>query len=59
MALAQELEHTVACRTFELRKKCRQSDFVSERKALEALFNEIEVLIQARATFADSTGRSC
>lgn len=50
-ALAQELEHTGAVWTFELRKKCRQSDFVSERKALEALFDEIEVLIKARAAF--------
>ncbi|MES2948166.1 MAG: AAA domain-containing protein [Pseudomonadota bacterium] len=51
VALAQELEHTGAVWTFELRKKCRQSDFVSERKALEALFDEIEVLIKARAEF--------
>jgi hypothetical protein len=51
VALAQELEHTGEVWTFELRKKCRQNDFVSERKALEALFSEIEVLIQARASF--------
>lgn len=50
-ALVQELEHTGEVWTFELRKKCRQNDFVSERKALEALFSEIEVLIQARASF--------
>lgn len=50
-ALAQELEQTGEVWTFELRKKCRQSDFVSERRALEALFDEIEVLIKARAEF--------
>ena len=50
-ALAHELEQTGELWTFELRKKCRQSDFISERKALEALFDEIEVLIKARADF--------
>jgi very-short-patch-repair endonuclease/Cdc6-like AAA superfamily ATPase len=51
VALAQDLEHTGEVWTFALRKKCRDNDFASERKALEALFDEIEVLIQARATF--------
>ncbi len=51
IALALELEQTGQVWTFELRKKCRQSNFSSERKALEALFDEIEVLIQARADF--------
>jgi very-short-patch-repair endonuclease len=50
-SIAQELEQTGEVWTFELRKKCRQGDFVSERKALEALFDEIEVLIRARAEF--------
>ena len=50
-SLAQELEQTGEVWTFELRKKCRQSEFVSERKALEALFDEIETLIRARAEF--------
>ena len=50
-ALAHELEQTGALWTFDLRRKCRQSDFVSERKALEALFDEIEALIKARAGF--------
>lgn len=50
-ALAHELELSGDGWTFELRKKCRQSDFASERKALEALFDEIEALIQARAEF--------
>ena len=50
-ALAQELEQTGEDWTFELRKKCRQSEFASERIALEALFTEIEVLVKARADF--------
>ena len=50
-ALAKELEQTGELWTLELRKKCRQSDFVSERKALEALFDEMEVLIKAHADF--------
>ena len=49
--LTLELEQMGEAWTFELRKKCRQSDFVSERKALEALFDEIEILVQARADF--------
>ena len=51
VALVQELEHTGEVWTFDLRKKCRLSEFASERKALEALFDEIEALIQARAGF--------
>lgn len=51
VVLVQELEHTGEVWTFELRKKCRQNDFASERKALEALFDEIEALIKARAEF--------
>ncbi len=50
-ALARELEQTGALWTFDLRRKCRQSDFDSERKALEALFDEMQALIEARANF--------
>ncbi len=50
-SLALELEQTGEVWPLELRNKCRQSDFVSERKALEALFDEIEALTQARAEF--------
>lgn len=34
-----------------MRKKCCQQAFASERQALEALFGEIDVLIEARAEF--------
>ena len=50
-SLAHELEQTGEVWTFDLRKKCRQSEFLSERKALEALFDETEAIIQARAEF--------
>ena len=49
--LALELEETGLVWTAELRRKCRQADFVSEREALEALFTEIDDLIRARAAF--------
>jgi very-short-patch-repair endonuclease len=49
--LARELEDTGDLWTAELRKKCGQPSFVSERGALEALFGEIDSLIQARAEF--------
>ena len=50
-ALAKELEDTGDVWTAELRKKCGQPSFVSERGALEALFGEIDSLIEARAEF--------
>ena len=50
-ALAKELEDTGDVWTTELRKKCGQSSFVSERGALEALFGEIDSLIESRAEF--------
>ncbi|MDO8729407.1 MAG: AAA domain-containing protein [bacterium] len=49
--LTHELEQIGDTWPFELRKKCRQSDYASERKALEALFDEIQALINARAEF--------
>jgi len=49
--LALELEESGHVWTAELRRKCRQADFVSEREALEALFTEIDELVRARATF--------
>lgn len=51
VALAKELEETGDGWTEELRKKCRQATFASEREALEALFGEIDALIAARAEF--------
>jgi len=50
-ALAKELEDTGDVWTAELRKKCGQPSFVSERGALEALFGEIDSLIESRAEF--------
>src|SRR5262249_4571648 len=35
----------------DLRKKCRQASFASERQAFEALFDEIGALTEARAEF--------
>ncbi len=36
---------------FDLRAKCRQSSFASERAALESLFDDLDALIHARAEF--------
>jgi very-short-patch-repair endonuclease len=47
--LARELEETGEAWTAELRHKCRQATYASERQALEALFGEIETLIKKRA----------
>lgn len=49
--LAKELEDTGEVWTAELRSKCSQPTFTSERQALEALFSEIDTLIEARAEF--------
>ena len=49
--LAKELEDTGEVWTAELRKKCSQPTFASERRALEALFGEIDNLLEARAEF--------
>lgn len=51
IAVAQELEETGEVWTAELRKKCRLAQFEPERKALEALFSEINELVKARAEF--------
>lgn len=51
VALAHELEETGEIWTAELRKRCRLPHFESERKALEALFTEIQDLVRARAEF--------
>lgn len=49
LALAIELGTTEGGWAFELRVKCQSPSFASERKALEALFSELDTLIQARA----------
>ncbi|MEX5746283.1 AAA domain-containing protein [Massilia sp. X63] len=36
---------------FSLREKCRRADFATERASLEALFSEMDALLQARAEF--------
>lgn len=49
--LTKELEDSGDVWTAELRRKCSQPTFASERQALEALFGEIDTLIEARAEF--------
>ena len=50
-ALVDELDAVGESWPHELRAKCRLSSFTSERKALEALFDDIDRLIAARAEF--------
>jgi very-short-patch-repair endonuclease len=47
--LAAEIEETGEMWTRELRRKCGQATFASERAAFEALFTDIDKLIAARA----------
>ena len=49
--LVMELEETGEDWTTELRHKCSKLTFASERKSLEALFGEIDELIEARAEY--------
>lgn len=51
MQLATELEETGEVWTMDLRRKCLSTTYQSERKALEALFDEVTVLVEARAEF--------
>lgn len=51
MSLLSEIEQTDGGWANELRVKCRLPSFASERKALEALLNDLDVLIGARAEF--------
>jgi len=50
-SLVEELETAGAGWPLELRIKCRQPSFSSERKALESLFSDLEKLVDARAVF--------
>lgn len=50
-ALAEELESVEGGWPLEVRKKCRMPSFDSERKALEAMFGDIDFLIEARREF--------
>ena len=49
--LVKDLESMESPWVFELRRKCRRPDFVSEQQSLKALFGEIDELVSARAAF--------
>jgi hypothetical protein len=51
IGLCAELEQFDGGWPLELRAKCRQPSFASERAALESLFGELNTLIEARAQF--------
>jgi very-short-patch-repair endonuclease len=51
LTLAKDLESVDGGWPFQLRTKCRDSAFASERRALEALFPELEAIVEARAEF--------
>lgn len=51
LALVDELETVAGGWPLELRVKCLLPSFASERAALEALFSELNVLVEARAEF--------
>jgi very-short-patch-repair endonuclease len=51
MRLVESLEGVQSDWPQQLRVKCRQPSFASERAALEALFADLDVLIEARAAF--------
>ena len=51
LRLVESLEAEQSGWPQQLRIKCRQASFASERAALEALFADLDVLIEARAAF--------
>ncbi len=51
IALVEELEAVDGNWLLDLRAKCRQPSFGSERAALEGLFDELDRLVEARAQF--------
>lgn len=51
LGILSELETFDSVWPFALREKCRQAGFRAEREALEALFPEIDALVEARASF--------
>lgn len=51
LTLAKELEKVDGGWPFQLRTKCRDSALASERRALEALFPELDAIVTARAEF--------
>lgn len=50
-ALTQQIDGLDKKWPFELREKCRSQSYISERQALEALFDEIDALVLDRAEF--------
>ncbi|MFC5463028.1 AAA domain-containing protein [Massilia niabensis] len=51
LAVVRELEESGLEWAFALREKCRRPQFATERASLEALFTEMDALLQARAEF--------
>lgn len=51
LKIAAELEESGEVWTMDLRRKCLSATYESERKALEALFEEVAVIVKARAAF--------
>src|SRR6185312_1081013 len=51
MRLVESLETSGSDWPSQLRIKCRQPSFASERAALKALFGDLDILIDARAAF--------
>ncbi|MGD0909872.1 MAG: AAA domain-containing protein, partial [Candidatus Acidiferrales bacterium] len=51
IAQVQELEAVDGGWALDLRLRCRQASFASERAALEGLFDEVDRLVEARAGF--------
>jgi very-short-patch-repair endonuclease len=51
IALTRELQDVGESWPFELRKRCGQASFASERSALESLLKDLDVLVEARAQF--------
>jgi len=49
--LVDELEAQGEDWVFTLRERCRRADFATERRSFEALFPEMDALLQARAEF--------
>jgi len=51
ISLTDEIQASGEAWPLELRKRCGQASFISERSALEALFDELSALVDARAQF--------
>jgi hypothetical protein len=51
LALIDELHDSGESWLFELRKRCGQASFASERLTLESLFEDLDTVVEARAQF--------